>query len=68
MLHHKDAAIIIVDDVRLFGKGPNKGNEICNWEEINVENILKIVKDRMINHYFLPSYTHKQDRLLIHIS
>jgi predicted O-methyltransferase YrrM len=65
---HVDEAIIIVDDVRLFGKGPNKGTEICNWEEINVENILQTVNDRMINHYFLPSSLHDEDRLVIHIS
>lgn len=65
---HKDEAIIIVDDVRLFGKGPHKGTDICNWEEINIENILKIVKDRMTNHYFLPSSINNEDRLIIHIS
>ena len=52
----------------MFGKGPNKGAEICNWEEINIENILKIVKDRMTNHYLLPSSINNEDRLVIHIS
>tara|TARA_Y100000741_G_scaffold363849_1_gene353096 strand:- start:1428 stop:1997 length:570 start_codon:yes stop_codon:yes gene_type:complete len=66
--NHKDEAIVIVDDVRLFGRGPNKGTEICNWEDINIDNILEIVKDRMTNHYFLPSGKRKNDRMIIHIS
>ena len=53
MSNHIDEAIIIVDDVRMFGRGPNKDKyDICNWEEINIENVLKIVKNRMVKHYF----------------
>lgn len=66
--NHTDEAIIIVDDVRLFGKGPNKGNCRENWEDININNILNIVKDRMTNHYSLPSSIYEKDRLIIHIS
>ena len=68
ILNHKDEAIIIVDDVRLFGMGPNKGNEICNWEDINVDNIIKIVEERINKKYFLPSTIVSDDRLIIHIS
>lgn len=64
---HKDEAIIIIDDVRLFGKGPNIGNEVCDWENINVNNILEIVKERIIEHYFLPSQLYEKDRLIIHL-
>jgi len=70
MSNHIDEAVIIVDDVRMFGRGPNNKDkyDICNWEEINIENVLKIVKNRMMKHYFLASELNKEDRLLIHIS
>ena len=35
----------------LFGKGPNNGGELCNWENINEYEILKIVNSRIINSY-----------------
>ena len=68
MSNHIDEAIIIIDDVRLFGMGPKKNNEICNWEDINIETILKITKPRLTNHYFLPSKVYKEDRMVLHIS
>jgi len=34
----------IIDDVRLFGKGPRKENEVCDWESIVVEDIFTLVK------------------------
>ena len=49
--NHKDEAIIIVDDVRLLGKGPTIGNDICNREEINIENILKIERPIIISYH-----------------
>ena len=62
---HKEPCLIIVDDVRLFGMGPNKGNEVCDWEDINREKILQIVNKRLKDYYFLPSELNSEDRMII---
>lgn len=66
--YHKDSAILIIDDVRLFGKGPNKKNEVCDWEEISAEKILGELQTRINQYYYLPSELDEKDRLIIHIN
>lgn len=66
--YHKDKAIVIIDDVRLFGMGPNKNNEVCNWEDIEVNKILDILNTRIADYYYLPSEFFEKDRLVLHIN
>jgi len=65
---YKNKAIIIIDDVRLFGSGPNVNDEPCNWEDISIGNVLSIVSKRMTLNYFLSSNLHPKDRLIVHLS
>jgi hypothetical protein len=67
-LYHKDGAIIIVDDVRLFGKGPNTSGEVCNWEDISITKVLEKIYTRMSRLYYLPSELCENDRLIIHVN
>jgi hypothetical protein len=67
MKHFKQDAIVIIDDFRLFGKGPSTNTEVCDWEDISKENIIKITSDRLTNIYNLPSNLQKDDRLILHI-
>jgi len=67
MTELKQKAIVIIDDVRLFGKGPNKGNEVCNWEDINTSRILEIVGSRLEKCYYRSSELHSRDRLILHL-
>jgi len=62
------SAVIIIDDRRLFGMGPNKKNEICNWEDISDISIVSCLKSRIKEIYCIPSELHPEDRLVIHIN
>jgi hypothetical protein len=58
----KNKAIIIIDDVRIFGK---LDGGVCDWRDINIKNCLNILEDRINKYYFLPSKMHPKDRLII---
>lgn len=67
MNYFKQDAIVIIDDFRLFGKGPSTNTEVCDWENISKQEILDIVKDRLTDEYHLPSNLDEKDRFILHI-
>lgn len=59
-------AILIIDDFRLFGKGPDAGvNE--DWTDIGRERILELLGTRVKDMYHLGSEHHAEDRFIVHI-
>lgn len=64
----KHSGIIIIDDFRLFGAGPNTTGEICNWEDIRKDRIVEIFGTRVEKVYHFPSSLHPEDRLIIEIN
>ena len=68
MAYLKHKCIIIIDDCFLFGKGPNKGDCNENWEDINTQDILKLVNPRIEKFYFGDSDSNKNDRLVIFLN
>ena len=44
----KTPALVIIDDLRLFGRGPASG-EAVDWTQINTSRIQEIVKSRLID-------------------
>ena len=66
---YKHEGILIIDDCRLFGKGPNNKNyDECNWEDISKDKLLSILLKRISQVYHLPSEHDVNDRLIIHIN
>ena len=59
--------IIIVDDCRMFGKGPLNSSFAEHWEDITESTVLNALGSRIINMYYLDSRIAKNDRLIIHI-
>jgi hypothetical protein len=59
----KSKCIIAIDDVRLFGTNINE-----NWLNVTRENILNIVKNRLISCEYYPSNLDPNDRMVLHLS
>jgi hypothetical protein len=58
----KHESLIIVDDCRALGTKNNN-----NWEFINESVIKDILKERLLNLYYLDCGDFKNDRMIIHI-
>lgn len=63
----QNEAIIIIDDVRLFGLDKTSGKLEEDWSDINKGNIFNILQQRIKLVYHLDSISAKDDRLIIHI-
>lgn len=58
--HFKHQCVITIDDVRLFGT-----NITEDWQEANRDNVLEIVKPRLISCEYFPSYLYEEDRMVL---
>ena len=63
----KTEAIVIVNDSRLFKKGPHDGSNISDWSSITREWVNNILEPRTIKKYTRPSTHDPEDRLVYHI-
>ena len=59
-------AILIIDDVRLFGQSKETGHNE-DWSQINKDHLLQLLGSRVTNVYDLDSQCAKNDRMIIHI-
>lgn len=68
--YFKHSAIIIIDDVRLFGCGPNLSGDKyhdVDWSYINEEDVINTIKDRISLAYYMPSGCSQKDRIILNI-
>ena len=65
--HHKEKAVIIVDDTRLLGKGKNDGTANCDWSNVTEDSIKKAVDSkRLVKLYFTEGAKgHPNDRIVV---
>ena len=63
-----EEALIIIDDYRLFGKGPNVGGCTEDWEDVTLEAVKQIVDSRVARLFTTPSSIAEEDRLIIHLN
>ena len=61
---YKLEGVIVVDDARLFGKGPNEKHQ---WQDITESSILEKLGNRVSEFYYLPSDITERDRMIIHL-
>jgi hypothetical protein len=61
-----NTAIVIIDDFRLFGKGPDS-DVAEDWTQITKDAMIAIVGDRLIESYHLASEYATDDRLVLHL-
>jgi hypothetical protein len=60
--NYKKRCIVAIDDVRLFGTHMNE-----NWSNITRENILNIIKNRLLSCEYFPSQLYVEDRMVLHL-
>ena len=65
---YTNEAIIIIDDVRLFGLDKSSGKLCEDWSKINKDYLLNILQARINKVYHLDSECAKDDILIIHIN
>lgn len=61
--NYKSKCIIAIDDVRLFGTNVNE-----DWSNITRDNIINVVKNRLLSCEYFPSNLDSEDRMVLHLN